>query len=57
MNVWYLLEICYPLSKSMQIEIISYVVFINLNEKFVTLKITEPLDPASIAAALRVEHF
>ena len=49
---WYLLEIGNPLSETMQIEIVSDVVFIDFNEKLVAFEIAEPLNPAGARFAI-----
>jgi len=47
-----LLEIGYPLSESMEIKIVSDIVFIDFYEKLVALKIAEPLNPARARLAI-----
>jgi len=44
--MFYLLEICYSFSKSVQVEIITNVFLVDFDKKFMTLKVTEPLNPA-----------
>jgi len=46
LNQKYLLKICDSLPESMEVEIISNIVFIYFYEKLVAFKITEPLNPA-----------
>ena len=49
---WCLLEIGNPLPQSMEIEIVSNVVFVDFYEKLVALKIAEPLNPAGARLAI-----
>jgi hypothetical protein len=48
----HLLEIGNPLSKSMEVEIVSDVVFVYFYKKLVALEIAEPLNPAGARLAI-----